>query len=160
MTKTTTESGKFRLTNVGRAPRIIYSATGEQNAKPVIIPPGGSAVAFLSERQERDLRKGSSLRLESTNDELTPRLGEHHLAKAPPPKPVDDDTPVEVFTAQELVDKSDETSYAELLTESKKTLGSDFPTGRAGGQPRKKEIVTILRRKAKEESGDLVDDNE
>jgi len=132
--KTPVKSGRIRVTNLRHAPKYIYDVNG----KIVAIPPMGSATLFVVERQERDLNRVKYLRVEPVSDDQVDDVvteEEQH----------DDNEEQTVLTPQELLDRVEEMEYPELLRQSKLTLGDKFPTGRAGGQPRKSELVRVLR---------------
>lgn len=133
---TPVKSGRIRVTNMRFAPKFVYDVEG----KVVVIPANGSATFFAVERQERDLRKVKYLKVESVaeDDDGVPAREGTQLQDPEPEEPV-------ALTPQALLDRADEMEYPEFLRQSKLTLGDDFPTGRAGGQPRKAELVRVLR---------------
>ena len=141
------QSGKFKITNVGGGPRIVPDSEGKMHPVPV----GGSIVIFVGERQERDLRNTRGVMIEETDDEPGKHRFTDQEALVPVKTPEELKTEEDATTAAELLDKSDEISYPELLRQSREVLGGDFPTGAAGGQPRKKALVDALRRRAKKD---------
>lgn len=136
------KSGKIRVTNHRLSPRVLYDANG----RGVVVPPNGSAVLFVSERQERDLSKSKYMSVESVAD------GDIDDVPQPPKQMNAPEAPQEevVLGYQQLIDAAGDMTYAEFLRNAKVTLGDDFPTGRAGGQPKKAELMRVLRRLVKE----------
>ncbi len=134
------KSGRVTVTNISDTPRVIYDVDG----KVYKLLPGASAALFVGERQERDLRRSPRYTVNDASDD--------DGVPAPQPKPMNTVVPPAeeepVLSYQELLDKVDEMDYPALLRHAKATLADEFPTGRAGGQPRKAEIVRILRRLA------------
>ena len=138
--KTPVKSGRIRVTNLRHAPKYIYDVNG----KIVAIPPMGSATLFVVERQERDLNRVKYLRVEPVSDDQVDDVTTKEDVVTEEEQH-DDNEEQTVLTPQELLDRVEEMEYPELLRQSKLTLGDKFPTGRAGGQPRKSELVRVLR---------------
>jgi hypothetical protein len=147
-----TESGKFNVTNVGRAPLVVTSNEG----KPLNILPGHNAVMFLSESDEKFLRRNpevASITPADDGDSVTVQSSFTSTSTQQSTPPTDSDEAEEHVTPTELLEKieSKEMDYREYMPIAKRIIGDDWPSA-AGGSPKANMIKKLLKQKIAEVS--------
>lgn len=136
----TSVSGKFKVTNVTKAIRIIYGP----GRRPVMIRPGETIVTFVTESDEAHIRRSKSLRLTPADDDEEPTVQRRR----------EDDTPQYVARTPEellLFIKANKDSYMKWMPTAKHILGDDWPTGAGGGMPKQAVITKALRDRVRAE---------
>lgn len=136
----TSVSGKFKVTNVTNAIRIIYGP----GRKAVVIQPGETIVTYVTESDEAHIRKSKSLRLVPADDGDEPTVQRRQ----------DDKTPQYVARTPEellLFIKANKDSYMKWMPTAKHILGDDWPSGAGGGMPKQAAITKALRDRIKAE---------